>query len=76
MSSSQVLRLRALLRATELCGGPEQLANYLGITAPKLHYMLTGLAVVPEDVFLLIVDLLISRNLTELMQERKDTNLS
>lgn len=68
MSSSQALRLRALVRAAELCGGAKQLADHLGITARVLRGMLAGIADVPEDVFLRVVDVLIARNLNELSQ--------
>ncbi len=75
MPHNQALRLRSLLRAAELCGGPEKLAEYLGVTPSKLGFMLNGSATVPEELFLQVVDLLISRNITELTQAtRKDAS--
>jgi hypothetical protein len=68
MSSNQALRLRALVRAAELCGGAKPLADHLGITARGMRAMLAGLTDVPEGVFLRVVDVLIARHLNELSQ--------
>ncbi len=67
MSSSQALRLRALARAVELSGGPEQLAHYLGISVFRLTFLLRGVSHVPEDVFHQVVDLLAHHDVRELL---------
>lgn len=63
MFPSQALRLRALQRAAELCGSASALADYLAITPTKVEMMLKGLASVPDETFLNVVDLLMARDL-------------
>ena len=74
MSTSQQLRLRALVRAIELCGGPGPLAHYLRISAAKLTYLIDGAAPVPEELFVRIVDLLIARDITKLTEQSRSTD--
>ena len=57
MSSDQILRLRALVRAAELSKGKEQLAARLGITPVTLRLMLEGRFAIPQELFLKTVDL-------------------
>jgi len=66
MSSTEALRLRALARAIEVSGGLRELAAHLGMRPSQLSFMLHGITPVPEHVFLRLVDLLISRALTEI----------
>ena len=70
MSSSDTLRVRALARAVELAGGTRELAAYLGIRPLTLSYFLHGASHVPEDLFLRVVDLLVQRNVAELIAAR------
>ena len=66
MSSPQVLYVRVLARASELCGGPRQLPHRLGITELNLDSMLGGSAAVPEDVFLQAVSILSAHEVSQL----------
>jgi hypothetical protein len=66
MFSKDELAVRVLVRAAELAGGFNQLADYLGVSNTKLGLMLSGLAAVPEDIFLRAVDLVAARNLVEM----------
>ena len=62
MSSNEALRLRALVRAAELLGGTDRLAERLGIRAMKLKFILSGAARVTDDLFLQLVDILASQD--------------
>jgi hypothetical protein len=47
-----------LQRAAEKLGGPEELARYLGASETRLRIWQRGLVAPPDEVFLLLVDLL------------------
>lgn len=72
MYSSEELRLRALVRAAELCGGSDRLAAFLGISHTQLAFMLDGRGV-PEDTFLRCVDLLTARKVSDLYKRATKT---
>jgi hypothetical protein len=50
---------RALLRAAELVGGREQLANVLRVSKGELDKWIAGEAKPPREVFLRVVDLIL-----------------
>lgn len=56
----RAMRLRALVRASELLGGPERLTAHLGIGVFELTSMLQGSCEISDDTFLQVVDLLMS----------------
>jgi hypothetical protein len=49
---------RAILRASELKGGPEALATYLNQPLIRVGYWMEGTLPIPEKVFLRIVDII------------------
>ncbi len=57
---NQAMRLRALVRAVEIMGGPERLTTHLGIGMLELTSMLQGSSEIPEGTFLQVMELLIS----------------
>jgi hypothetical protein len=58
VENSGKLRKHALARAVQITGSTDNLANLIGCTPSKLHFMLEGLVDVPDYVFLEVVDLL------------------
>jgi len=54
MSSSESLRMRALLRAREVCGGHDQLAAYLRISGSRLSAIVESGAV-PDAIFMQVM---------------------
>jgi len=61
-----VVYSRALQRASEIKGGTEALAAHLGVPGERLRLWQKGLAPIPTDVFLRIVDILVEDSVGDL----------
>lgn len=62
----ETLYTRALRRASELLGGENVLAARLRVSRTAVTLWMSGLAGVPDDVFLKVVDLLLERKLSDM----------
>jgi hypothetical protein len=60
------LRITALHRAAKIAGGPAPLRRYLNVSAVCLAMWMSGGAVLPDDAFLKLVDLIVERDLSDL----------
>jgi hypothetical protein len=52
------MQKRAILRASELKGGPEGLATYLNQPLIRIGYWMDGTLPIPEKIFLQLVDII------------------
>jgi hypothetical protein len=60
------LHMLALHRAAKIAGGPAPLRRYLNVSAVCLAMWMSGGAVLPDDAFLKVVDLITERDLSDL----------
>jgi hypothetical protein len=60
------VHVATLLRASEILGGPDALAEYLDEPPQVIEAWLAGRHSPPPDVFLLAVDLIVEYGLTEM----------
>ena len=60
------LQKSALQRAADITGGPAPLRRYLNVSAVCLAMWMSGGAVLPNDAFLKVVDLIVERDLSDL----------
>lgn len=61
MTPSQAVYLRSLVRAAEVVGDMELLAEFLGVQPKQLALWMSGVVQTPVDVFLKVVDLLMGQ---------------
>jgi hypothetical protein len=60
------LKICALQRAAKIAGGPAPLRRYLNVSAMCLAMWMSGGAILPDDAFLKVVDLIVERDLSDL----------
>jgi len=61
---------RALARAAEILGSTDALRAHLGVSARQLALWMQGRVKPPDDVFLMVVDVLAERDLEEMRGAR------
>jgi hypothetical protein len=64
------VRTAAVRRASDILGGPSRLRDYLGVSAIALGVWIAGVEPPPTDVFLKAVDVILDRDLQDLLARK------